>query len=55
MPHLKVLVCGINAYSFQLHVCIFMLCYTHLNLALLFHKTELVTFFLASTVGAKKY
>ena len=50
MPHLKVLVCGINAYSFKLHGCIFMFCYTHLNLALSLHKTVLVTFLLGSTV-----
>ena len=50
MSHLKVLVCGINAYSFQLHGCIFMLCYTHLNLAFLLHKTVIVTFLLGSTV-----
>ena len=50
MSHLKVLVCGIDAYSFQFHGCIFMLCYTHLNLALLLHKTVLVTFLLGSTL-----
>ena len=55
MSHLKVLVCGINAYSFQLHGFIFMLCYTHLNLAFLLHKTVLVTFLLGSTVSTTKY
>ena len=51
IPHLKVLVCGINAFSSKWHGFIFILCYTHLNLALLLHKTVLVTFLLASTVS----
>ena len=41
MPHLKVLVCGINASSSQWCGCIFILYYTHLNLALLLHKQGL--------------
>ena len=50
IPHSKVLVNGINASSSQWCGCIFTMCYTHLNLALLFHKTVLVTFLLASTL-----
>ena len=50
IPHLKVLVCGINAFSLQWCGCIFISCYTHLKLALLLQKTELLTFLLASTV-----
>ena len=42
--------CGINASSYQWFGCIFILCYNHLNLALLLHKTVLVTFLLTSTV-----
>ena len=42
--------CGINALGVQWCGCIFMLCYTNLNLALLLHKTVLVMFLLASTV-----
>ena len=49
-PHLKALLCGINASSFQWSGCIFISCYTHLNLALLLHKTVFVTFLLGSTV-----
>ena len=50
IPQLKVLVCGINEYGFQLRGCIFMLCHTHMNLALVRHKIVLVTFLLGSTV-----
>ena len=50
IPHLKVLMCRINALDVQRCGYIFILCYTHLKLALLLHKTELVTFLLASTV-----
>ena len=45
IPHLKVLVCGINASSFQWCGSILKTCYTYLKLALLLHKTALVTFF----------
>ena len=38
VPHLKVLVCAINTSSCQQCGCIFILSYTHLNLALLLHK-----------------
>ena len=41
IPHLKVLVCGIDAFSPQWCGSIFMWCYTHLKLALLLHKTAL--------------
>ena len=51
IPHLKVLVCGVDAPSPQWCGCIFMLCYTHLTLALLIHKTLLLIFLLASSVG----
>ena len=50
IPHLKVLMCGINALGVQWCGCIFMLCYANLNLALLLHKTVLVTFLLARCV-----
>ena len=42
IPHLKVLVCVINASSSQWCGYIFMLYYNHLNLALLLHKQGLV-------------
>ena len=42
--------CSIYASKAQWRVYILILCYTHLNLALLLHKTVLVTFLLASTV-----
>ena len=41
---------GINALGAQLCSYIFILCNTHLNLALLLHKTVLKMFLLASTV-----
>ena len=50
IPHLKVLVCGINAFSSQWCGCIFILCYTHLNLALLLHKQGLVATGVGTTV-----
>ena len=49
-PQLKELVSGINAYSYQWCGCIFMMCYTHLKLALLLHKTVLVNFPIGTTV-----
>ena len=51
IPHLKVLMCGINSQSHQWRGCIFILCYTHLKLELLLHKIIFVTFLLASTVS----
>ena len=39
MSHLKVLMCGIHASDAQLCCYIFILCYTHLKLSLLLHKT----------------
>ena len=51
IPHLKVLVCGINAFSSQWCGCIFILCYTHLKLALLLHKTAIVNFLMSTTVS----
>ena len=50
IPHLKVLMCGINTSSYQWFVCIFILCYNHLNLALLLHKTVPVNFPIGTTV-----
>ena len=50
IPHLKVLMCGINAFSPQWCGCIFILYYSHLNSALLLHKTVLVTYLLAHTL-----
>ena len=50
IPHLKVLVCGINASSSQQGGCIFILCYTHLKLTLLLHKQGLVATGVATTV-----
>ena len=51
---MKVLMCGIVAYGAHWHGYIFILCYTHLKLALLLHKTKPVTFLLASTVVTDK-
>ena len=45
---------GINALGVQWCGCIFMFCYIDLNLALLLHKTVLVTFLLASAVDMKQ-
>ena len=50
IPHLKVLVCGISASSSQWCGCIFILSYTHLNLALLLHKQGLVATGACTTV-----
>ena len=50
IPHLKVLMCGINAFSPQWCSCIFTLCYTHLKSALLLHKTATAKYILHSTV-----
>ena len=44
IPYLKVLLCGIIAFSCQWRGCIFTLCYIHLNFALLLHKIVLVMF-----------
>ena len=41
IPHLKVLMCGINASEVQWCGCIFILHYTHQKLTLLLHKTAL--------------
>ena len=47
---MKVMLCGINAYSCKWCGCIFILCYTHLKLEFLLDKTVFVTFLLTSTV-----
>ena len=51
IPHLKVLVSGINAFSPQWCGCIFVLCYTHMKLALLLHKTATTKIILHKTVS----
>ena len=51
IPHLKVLVSGSNASSSQLCGCIFVLCHTHLKLALLLHKQGFVATEVATTVN----
>ena len=48
---MKVLECGINASSSQWCGCIFILCYTHLKLALLLNKQDLVATGVATTVA----
>ena len=50
IPHLKVLMCGNNASSYQWCGFIFILYYYHLKLALLLHKTALVNFPIGTTV-----
>ena len=50
MPHLKVLMCGIIASGPQWCGCISILCYSCMNLALLFHKTVLINFPIGTTV-----
>ena len=50
IPHLKLLLCGVNTPSYQWFGCIFILCYYYLNLALLLHKTVLVTFPIGTSV-----
>ena len=50
IPHLKVLMCGIDAFSPQWCGSIFIWCYTHLKLALLLHKTATAKYILHSTV-----
>ena len=45
------MVCGINAFSSQWCGCIFILCYTHLKLALLLHKQGLVATGVATTIS----
>ena len=50
IPHLKVLVGGIDAFSPLWSGCIFVLCYTHMKLALLLHKTATAKYILHSTV-----
>ena len=52
IPHLKVLVCGIDAFSPQWCGSIFTWCYTHLKLALLLHKTATAKYILHSAVGS---
>ena len=54
IPHLKVLVCGINSSSSQWCGYIFMLCYTHLKLALLLHKQGLVATGVGTTVKSEQ-
>ena len=54
IPHLKVLMCVINALGVIWWRCTFMLCYTDLNLALLLHKIALLMFLLASAVTLQK-
>ena len=54
IPHLKVLVCGINASGSQWCGCTFILCYTHLNLALLLYKQGLVATGVGITVHVPK-
>ena len=51
IPHLKVLMCGINDFGAQWCGHISISCYTHLKLELLLHKIVLIMFLLASTVG----
>ena len=51
IPHLKVLLCGIYASSSQWCGCIFILCHTHLKLALLLHKQGFVATEVATTVN----
>ena len=51
IPHLKVLVCVINASSSQLCGWIFILGCTHLKLALLRHKQGLVATVIGTTVS----
>ena len=53
IPHLKVLMCDINASDAQWcgHMSIFY--FTHMKSELLLHKTVLVTFLLVSTVEQK--
>ena len=50
IPHLKVLMCGINVSSAQWRGCIFRLCYTHLKLVLLLHNTVLINFPIGTTL-----
>ena len=49
IPHLKVLMCGMNAQGFQRHDGIFILRYTFLKMAVLLHKTALANFPMATT------
>ena len=51
IPHLKVLVGGINVSSSQWCGCISIMCNSCLNLALLPHKTVLVNFPICTTVA----
>ena len=55
MPYLKVLVCDINAFSSLWCGCIFILCYTHLNLALLYHIQGFVNAQMVTTVTHEKH
>ena len=50
IPHLKVLLCGIDASSPQWCDSVFIWCYTHLKLALLLHKTATAKYILQRTV-----
>ena len=49
ISHLKVLECGINAFSSQWYGCIFILSYSHLKLTLLLHKQGFVDFQMVTT------
>ena len=50
IPHLKVLLCGINAFGAEWCGHISISCYIRKMLVLLLHKTVLVTFLLAINV-----
>ena len=50
IPHLKVLMGGINAFSSQWCGCIFIMCYTLLKLVLLLHETVPLNFPSGTTV-----
>ena len=54
MPLLKVLICGMNVQGTQRHDGIFILGFTSLKMAVLLHKTVLVNFPMATTVGQLK-
>ena len=50
VPHLKVLMCSINASGAKWCGYISISCYTNLMLALLLHKTVIVNFLMSKTV-----
>ena len=47
---MKLMMCDVDASGAQWHGFVFILCYTHLNLALLLHKQDLVATGVATTV-----